>query len=176
MDAELQNELTHNGALQNNVDGLLAQLQVLFQVHALVCSPSGEKPALPGVGTLRTLPYSTAEGRAMLARALQCQCHVELVIVNDNGYASLWNGEANQGEELASYCTRLEQLARQVDALVVAFVPGVTASGVTADAVLAAYKQHAVSARTNTHLVEATDANGWTALAQMLALQRDAWN
>lgn len=169
--AEVAGSLT-----QQQMDALLAQIQTLYQVHALVYAPDNHKPLLPGVDPLRVLPYSLSEGRAMLARALQCQCHVELVVVNEDGFASLWNENAEQDAELPAYLTRLEQLARGVDSLFLAFVPGESRAGVRADDVRAAFGIHAVSQRANVHLLAAPPGDGWEALAHALVLQRDAWN
>lgn len=154
----------------DQIESVLAQMQLLFTIHALVYAPAAPKPSLPGVESLRTLPYSNAEGRAMLARALQCQCHVELIVSNNAGYTCL--SGANEAD-VAAYLMRLEQVARAVDALVVAFVPGDIAAQVRTDALRTAFAAHAVAQRPNMRVIEAAD---WADLAQALAVQRDAWS
>ena len=157
-------------ACAQGADALLVQLADDFVVHALVHAPSGLKPALPGVDALRVLPYSNAEGRAMLARALQCQCHVEVLSVDASGAVYVSEGG---DADVPAYLLRLEQIARAVDVLVVAFVRAPDAPFSDADVVHRALYAHAVAQRPNVRVVECA---GWADVAQAMAVQRDAWN
>ncbi|KAI3628478.1 hypothetical protein CBS14141_000181 [Malassezia furfur] len=138
-------------ACAQGADALLVQLASDFVVHALVHAPSGIKPALPGVEALRVLPYSNAEGRAMLARALQCQCHVEVLSVDANG--AVYVSESGDAD-VSAYLLRLEQIARVVDVLVLAFVRAPDAPFTDSDAVHRALHAHPVTQRSNVRVVE----------------------
>ncbi|WFC95211.1 hypothetical protein MBRA1_001858 [Malassezia brasiliensis] len=133
-------------ACAQGAETLFVQLAHDFVVHALVHAPSGIKPALPGVDALRVLPYSNAEGRAMLARALQCQCHLEVLSVDASGTVHV---SAGGDADVPAYLLRLEQIARAVDMLVLAFVRAPDAPFSDADAVHTALSAHSVAQRPN---------------------------
>ncbi|PKI84572.1 hypothetical protein MVES1_001791 [Malassezia vespertilionis] len=169
MDAALVRALETDPALKASVELLFHTLAPLYTAYALFAAPTGHTLPLENVDALHILPYSTAEGRAMLARALQCQAHLELVFVCLDGDIQLGDGPA----ELHAYLGRLEQLARAVDSLHVALVPGpVPGANMRASAFVQAWEAHAVSKQANTALLRCAT---WDDLAAEMAAQRAAW-
>lgn len=136
MDTSIADELLDpTSPLHEETADMTSRLAEVYQVHVLLDSPSGVRPELPGVEPLAVLPYSTAGGRSSLARALQCQLHVEMALVSPNEQVTLFDrritSSADADEELKQYFGRLEQLAAAVDALALVLVPDNTAEGDT---------------------------------------------
>ena len=139
-----------------------------YLVHVLLDAPDGHAPS--SVPSDRVLLYSTAAGRAMLARALQCQCHVEFVFVDAQGHAA-WD----TNDDIPAYLTRLDQLAQAVDALLVIVVRGPPAPHTVSWATLAqAWASHPVSQRATTQWIDLS-MSAWSHVTERLQLQRQAW-
>ena len=120
------------------------QLENKFTVYVIVHAPDGISPPL---NSERLLLYSKAQGRAMLARALLPQCHVECVFTDKHEKVA-WD----VNDDMAAYLTRLNQLAQVVDKMVVVVIPCASAKVSSSPIMLAdlqrAFKNHAISQRT----------------------------
>lgn len=152
--------------------GLLTALSAAYDVHVLVDDPRCTAPSLD---TARILAYSQPVGRAMLARALQCQYHVELVLVNADGGVALDDpGVSDPLAALAEYLARLEQLARAVDVLHVVMVHSAPRTHVTVNVATLrnALSTHTLAQQSN---VKVAEARNWHDLQRHLEQHRSTW-
>lgn len=159
-------------ALQNSPDAVRTMLRDMsndYVVHAVVCAPDNAPPPL---GTDRLLLYSKAQGRAMLARALTPQCHVECVFVDEAGNVA-WDSS----DDIPAYLARLEQLAQVVDKLVVAVIPCAASSTTVSFASLErAFQQHSLSKFAHVEMHKVSPNDPWTSLTHHLAyLRSQVW-
>lgn len=188
MDLSIIDELTDTQSpLYEDFSEMLIKLAPRYQLHVLLESPAGQKPALPDVDAAHVLPFSTMQGRSMLARALQCQMHVELSFVSPLEKLALFDRRmASQAEllaELGSYLDRLDQLAQVSDALAYVLLTDNTADTDVERAPLAlqeflnAWNAHAISKRQNVTLINQHSAPyGWDKAISQLLEQRRAWS
>lgn len=188
MDTSIADELLDpTSPLHEETADMTSRLAEVYQVHVLLDSPSGVRPELAGVEPLAVLPYSTAGGRSSLARALQCQLHVEMALVSPNEQVTLFDrriaSSADADEELKQYFGRLEQLAAAVDALAFVVVPDNTAEGdterdvVSHDRLIAAWHEHPIARRTNVRLVDYSgERDAWSQATDVLLALRSAWS
>lgn len=140
-----------------------------YIVHAVVCAPEGAPPPL---GTDRLLLYSKAQGRAMLARALTPQCHVECIFVDHAGNIA-WDAS----DDVSAYLARLDQLAQVVDKLVLVIVPcAISHTSVPLADLERAFQQNSISKHAHVEVYRAQPKDPWASLAQHLAyLRTQVW-
>lgn len=156
----------------NTIDNILQALESKYKVHAIVYAPDGIAPPL---NCERILLYSIAQGRAMLARALVPQCHVECVFTDANGKLA-WD----TSDDIISYLSRLDQLAQVVDKMVVAVIPcastNVSASPIMLADLQRAFEKHAVSQRTCVQWLNASPWDAWDDMKRLLDdLREQVW-
>lgn len=159
-----------DGAMHADLVPFLDRVERLYSVCAIYYAPDGATLALP---VEDSVVYSLASGRAMVARAIQCQSHVE-VALSDSGTISLLDDTIT----LSDYLGRIEQLSRAVNVVTLLILPGPSAGGIVAlDALRSAWAKHAVAQQGNVHLVDLSAVpDAWDEAARNLESQRAAWN
>ncbi|WFD26001.1 hypothetical protein MNAN1_000976 [Malassezia nana] len=142
--------------------------QADYDLHVLVHAPDGEPVALP---CDKVLAYANAQGRAMMQRALQCQFHVELVFVDEQGWMA-WDPQDN----LQDYLARLDQLAQVVDKMLLVLMPAAPAPNAIALRDLEqSWKKHTISQHPQTQWLDLRSTS-WRGLQEALAQERQGWN
>ena len=154
------------------IDNLLHSLENKFTVYVIVHAPDGISPPL---NSERLLLYSKAQGRAMLARALLPQCHVECVFTDKHEKVA-WD----VNDDMAAYLTRLNQLAQVVDKMVVVVIPCASAKVSSSPIMLAdlqrAFKKHAISQRTCIQWLYTSSWDAWDDVKRLLDdLREQTW-
>ncbi|WFD34048.1 hypothetical protein MCUN1_000876 [Malassezia cuniculi] len=151
---------------------LVEHLEQLYSTVVMYHSPDGAKIPL-SIEDAALLPYSLASGRAMMARAVQCQSHVE-VLISDSGAVSILDDSTT----LEAYLQRLEQLARAVNVVTLAILPGKCVGATTSLSELrTAWDKHAIAKQGNVHFVDLSAAqDAWGEISERLDIQRAAWN
>lgn len=157
------------GTSAEAVNAMLHTLRDSYGLHVMVYAPNGVAPPL---SCERKLMYSTGAGRAMLARALQCQCHVELVFISPEGQAA-WDGH----DDVPTYLSRLDQLAQVVDVLMVIVVPVAqkAESTIPLATLSKAWSQHAVSKRASAQWTELPRSSSLQDVVGPVLEQRASW-
>ena len=154
------------------IDNLLCSLESKFNVYVIVHAPDGVSPPL---NSERILLYSKAQGRAMLARALLPQCHVECVFTEKHGKVA-WD----VNDDMTAYLARLNQLAQVVDKMVVVVIPCASAKVSSSPIMLAdlqrAFKKHAISKQTCIQWLYTSSWDAWDDVKRLLDdLREQTW-
>ncbi|WFD30905.1 hypothetical protein MSPP1_001929 [Malassezia sp. CBS 17886] len=160
------------------VHSLMRKASDQFQVRVLHESATGSRPSVPFVDPVFVLAYSTREGRAALARALGCQCHVELLYVTADGNMVLGRDEGD-ALTLSTYLQQMDMLSRATDVTLVALIPAPDALSAhaveRADSFAAAWADHA-HAESAQLLDLRKSEDPWAELAEKVERQRRAWH